>query len=68
MLSGESRVVPAILIPLNDVFRIFALYGRQRNIAIFLIAMLAIFLGVMVAVPILAFDCQPIFLLASTSC
>jgi len=56
------RLLPgiAVLIDLSIecvlAIRIFALYGRQRKIAIFLIAMLAIFLGVMIAVPILAFD------------
>ncbi|KAJ7210881.1 hypothetical protein GGX14DRAFT_520377 [Mycena pura] len=56
------RVIPglAVIIELSvddvRVFRIFALYGRKRKIAIFLFVMLATFLGVMIAVPILAFD------------
>ncbi|KAJ7213139.1 hypothetical protein GGX14DRAFT_446417 [Mycena pura] len=50
------RLLPGIAVLIDLSIEIFALYGRQRNIAIFLIAMLAIFLGVMIAVPILAFD------------
>ncbi|KAJ7210865.1 hypothetical protein GGX14DRAFT_697455 [Mycena pura] len=56
------RVIPglAVIIELSVesvlAVRIFALYGRKRKIAIFLFVMLATFLGVMIAVPILAFD------------
>ncbi|KAJ7189396.1 hypothetical protein GGX14DRAFT_480607 [Mycena pura] len=50
------RLLPGIAVLVDLSIEIFALYGRQRKIAIFLIAMLAIFLGVMIAVPILAFD------------
>ncbi|KAJ7466918.1 hypothetical protein FB451DRAFT_1259523 [Mycena latifolia] len=36
--------------------RIYAIYGRDRKIGVFLVALIAGFLGVMIAVPILAFD------------
>nr|GAT43843.1 predicted protein [Mycena chlorophos]GAT43844.1 predicted protein [Mycena chlorophos] len=56
------RVLPgiAVLIDLSIesvlAVRIYALYGCDRRMAAFLITMLAGFLGVMIAVPILAFD------------
>ncbi|KAJ7616067.1 hypothetical protein FB45DRAFT_801682 [Roridomyces roridus] len=38
--------------------RIYALYGCDRRMAAFLLVLMAAFLGVMIAVPILAFDCK----------
>ncbi|KAF7320747.1 hypothetical protein HMN09_00160500 [Mycena chlorophos] len=56
------RVLPgiAVLIDLSIesvlAVRIYAIYGRDKRMAAFLITMLTGFLGVMIAVPILAFD------------
>ncbi|KAJ7061762.1 hypothetical protein C8F01DRAFT_1369227 [Mycena amicta] len=60
--SRYVRILPgvAVLIFLSVeailAIRIYALYGCDKRIAVFLIAMLAAFLGVMIAVPIVAFD------------
>jgi len=56
------RILPgiAVLIDLSIemvlALRIYALYGCDRRIGIFLVVFIAVFLGVMVAVPILGFD------------
>ncbi|KAJ7622698.1 hypothetical protein B0H17DRAFT_1340529 [Mycena rosella] len=56
------RVLPGIAvlidlsIELSLALRIYALYGCDRKIGMFLVALIAGFLGVMIAVPILAFD------------
>ncbi|KAJ7057713.1 hypothetical protein C8F01DRAFT_1256337 [Mycena amicta] len=60
--SRYVRILPgiAVLIDLSVeavlAIRIYALYGCDKRMAAFLIAMLAGFLGVMIAVPIMAFD------------
>ncbi|KAF7354271.1 hypothetical protein MVEN_01115200 [Mycena venus] len=56
------RILPgiAVLIDLSVelvlALRVYALYGSSKKIGVFLIVLIAGFLGVMVAVPILAFD------------
>ncbi|KAJ7485813.1 hypothetical protein FB451DRAFT_1363611 [Mycena latifolia] len=59
--SGEINPYPNTQL-LNDLLvlvlaiRIYAIYGCDRKIGVFLVALIAGFLGVMIAVPILAFD------------
>ncbi|KAJ6574545.1 hypothetical protein B0H19DRAFT_1254235 [Mycena capillaripes] len=56
------RILPgiAVLIDLSVelvlAVRVYALYGSSKKIGVFLIVLIAGFLGVMIAVPILAFD------------
>ncbi|KAJ7671220.1 hypothetical protein B0H17DRAFT_1162112 [Mycena rosella] len=51
------RVLPGIAVLIDlSIELIYALYGCDRKIGMFLVALIAGFLGVMIAVPILAFD------------
>ncbi|KAJ7162299.1 hypothetical protein C8R46DRAFT_1000317 [Mycena filopes] len=56
------RILPGIAVPIDLsvelvlALRIYALYGCSRKVGVFLGVLVAGFLGVMIAVPILAFD------------
>ncbi|KAJ7090868.1 hypothetical protein B0H15DRAFT_837135 [Mycena belliarum] len=60
--ARNLRILPgiAVLIDLSIemvlALRIYAIYGCDRKIGLFLVALITGFLGVMIAVPILAFD------------
>ncbi|KAJ7485816.1 hypothetical protein FB451DRAFT_1083318 [Mycena latifolia] len=60
--ARHVRILPGIAVFIDLAIesvlaiRIYAIYGCDRKIGVFLVALIAGFLGVMIAVPILAFD------------